>query len=383
MKVCIDARGLNWYKGTGIGTYTNNLIKNILKLNYEIDYHLFWSGNGYNSLKNNNVKILMASKKYESFFEKYYIPSYIKNREIDIYHVPQNGIGLMENIKCTKIVTIHDLIPYVLPETVGRGYLKRFLTDMPKIIENSEGIVTVSQYSKNDILKFFPSFPEDDIFVTPLAADDIFKPLDKIYCKKFLKNLYNIELPYFLYLGGFSLRKNVRSLILAFEKALPSFNNATSLVIAGMLKEEGEILKTLVEERNLGKYIKFIGFCPLETLPALYNNCEAFVYPSIYEGFGLPPLEAMSCKVPVITSNTTSISEVAGDSALYTDPSDFLSIAEALVKVRNDESLRIQLSEKAYQRSRNFSWKKTAEATLKAYRKIYEKYLCDKKLPLG
>ncbi|MDD7792662.1 glycosyltransferase family 4 protein [Clostridium sp. 'White wine YQ'] len=375
MDVCIDVRGLNWYRGTGIGTYTYNLLKNILGIESDNKYHLIWSGDGYESFINEKISVLMASKKHQRFFENYYIPSYIEKKHLDIYHVPQNGMGLAQDIPCNKIVTIHDLIPYILPETVGAGYLKRFLMEMPKIIENSQGIITVSEYSKKDILRFFPHFSDDDIFVTPLAANEEFRPLDKDKCKNYLSETYNISTPYFLYLGGFSSRKNVKGLILAFEKALLSFNKPTSLVIVGSLREEGEALKSLVESKHLNQYIKFIGFCSEEVLPILYNACEAFVYPSTYEGFGLPPLEAMCCKAPVIASNITSIPEVVQDAGILINPYDILDISNSLVNLSQNDALRIALSEKAYERSKDFSWEKTAEITLKAYSKINEKYL--------
>ena len=375
MKICVDARGLNWYKGTGIGTYTYNLLVNMINLNREDFYHIFWSGGDYDSFHNDKTKILMASKKHQRFFESYYIPSFVKKELIDIYHIPQNGIGLEENIDCKKVVTIHDLIPYILPETVGKGYLKKFLTTMPKIMDNSHGILTVSNYSKKDILRFFPEIDEDDVFVTPLAANENYRPLNKDFCKKHVQEKYGINTPFFLYLGGFSSRKNVKGLILAFEKAFRSFPKERSLLIIGSLREEGEKLKQLVQDKSLQKNIVFGGFCENSDLPVLYNACEAFVYPSLYEGFGLPPLEAMSCATPVITSNITSIPEVVGDSGLLINPLDILDISNALVKISEDSNLSEDLSIKGLERSKYYSWENTAKETLKAYNKINEKYL--------
>lgn len=375
MKVCIDGRGLNWYKGTGIGTYTYNLLKNILRLNDEDLYYIFWSGSDYHDFKSEKSKILMASKKHQRFFENHYIPSFIKKESIDLYHIPQNGMGLAENMNCNKVVTIHDLIPYILPETVGKGYLKKFLYTMPQIMDNVQGILTVSEYSKGDILKFFPELDEDDIFVTPLAANKIYKPMDKYYCNKYVTEKYGVTSPYYLYLGGFSTRKNVKGLILAFKEALKSFPQERQLLITGSLREEGEKLRELVQKESLEKHILFSGFAPDEDLPILYNACEAFVYPSLYEGFGLPPLEAMSCKVPVITSNVTSIPEVVSDCGLLVDPLDTLQIAESLVKICESPSLRESLSEKGFERSKLYSWENTAKNTINAYRKINEKYL--------
>ena len=148
----------------------------------------------------------MTSKRHQRFFEDHYFPENIAKENIDIYHMPQNGIGFSENIPCKKIVTIHDLIPYVMPETVGKGYLLKFLKEMPLIIEGSNGIITVSQFSKQDILKFFP-IDASKIFVTPLAADKKYTPLDKNYCKTFLKDMF-IKLCHLVQIEFNSVSKN-------------------------------------------------------------------------------------------------------------------------------------------------------------------------------
>ena len=172
MKIAIDARSATLHQGTGIGTYTNNLISEILSLDSNDEFTLFCSGKFNEDFNKKNTNIVYSSGRHGSFYEKYYIPNVLKESNADLYHIPQNGIGFDFDTKIPTIVTIHDLIPYIMPETVGKGYLERFLRDMPNIISNSCGILTVSEYSKKDILKFFSSYPEDKIFVTPLAANN-------------------------------------------------------------------------------------------------------------------------------------------------------------------------------------------------------------------
>ena len=263
------------------------------------------------------------------------------------------------------------LIPYILPETTGRGYLERFLKNMPNIIDSAKGIITVSEYSKKDILKFFNHISEDKIFVTPLAANSNFKPLDKEACRKLVNSKFNFNNPYILYIGGFSSRKNARDLILAFDKIYKDLNSEHTLLLAGSLKDEGKKLYELSKTLSSKDNIIFTDFISEDLLPTLYNGAEAFVYPSLYEGFGLPPLEAMSCKTAVITSNITSIPEVTGDSALLINPFDRNELEKTIVSLLNDENLKHQLAEKGYKRSLQFSWKNTAIKTLEAYRKIY------------
>lgn len=370
MKIAIDARSAALHHGTGIGTYTENLISEMLSLNSKDEFTLFCSGKVNENFNTRNSNIFFSSGRHGSFYEKYYIPNELSKTHIDLYHIPQNGIGFNFDTEFPTIVTIHDLIPYIMPETVGSGYLDRFLRDMPTIISKSSAILTVSEHSKKDILKFFSSYPEDKIFVTPLAANNNFKPLNKTACKLYVEKIYHIETPYILYIGGFSLRKNALGLIKAFTKVYRDLNTPYKLLLGGSLKDEGMKLSTFVKENNMEDKIIFAGYIEDASLPVLYSGCDAFVYPSFYEGFGLPPLEAMSCKAPVITSNLTSIPEVTKDDAILINPYKLEELEKALVTLLNDEELKIKLSEKGYSRSLEFTWKKTAQNTLEVYRQL-------------
>lgn len=372
MRIALDARGINWYHGTGIGTYTENILLNLINIDKKNDYYIYWSGKNYNKFKRNNSHIIMSSKKHHRFFEDYFFPYNNLNKDIDVYHVPQNGIGLSSSIKCNKIVTVHDLIPYIMPKTVGKGYLTKFLQEVPKIIRNSDAIITVSECSKQDILKFFPIDP-NKIYVTPLAADKIYKPLKKENCKIFLKNFYNIDCPFVLYIGGFSTRKNVENLVLSFKKVCNEINENYKLVIAGSLKDNGKKLVELCEKLNISNKVIFPGFIPESHLPIFYNSCDVFVYPSLYEGFGLPPLEAMRCMAPVITSNISSIPEVVGNSGILINPLNKEDLTIALGKILTNASLRKFYARKGYIRALDFSWERTALETLKVYNSFKSK----------
>lgn len=366
MKIAIDCRGINWYHGTGIGTYTDNLVKNIINSDTVNQYRLFWSGKSYLDFERHNCTCVMTSSKHHKFFQESYFPSNIEKENIDLYHAPQNGIGLSCNVNCKKVVTLHDLIPYTMPETVGKGYLLKFLKEIPHIVEMADGIITVSEFSKGDILKFFPMDP-NKIKVTPLAASHIFRPLDKNKCFQFIKNKYHIEENFLLYLGGFSDRKNVHGIIEAFSRSKSHFNEDIKLVILGSYKDSSQKLIKLVESLQMSKHIIFAGFIPEEELPYFYNAAQAFVYPSFYEGFGLPPLEAMSCNTPVITSNTTSIPEVVKDCGLLINPYNMIELQNAMESMVNDKLLQEKLREKGLSRSKAFSWQNTAQKTIEAY----------------
>lgn len=376
MKIGIDARGINLYKGTGIGTYTENVVKELLNIDNKNSYTLYWYGSGYEAFKNTNCKINLISKGHHDFFESAYLPYNTLKNNLDIYHIPQNGIGLSEDLSCIKISTIHDLIPYIMPETVGRGYLLKFLKSMPAIVEKSDAIITVSEYSKKDLLKFFPINP-DKIYVTPLAANKNYKIMNKEYCCGYLLNNYNIKNKFILYIGGFSSRKNVKALIYAFSKIKNSFSKPINLVIVGSNKDDLNNLKVLCDRLRISKDVIFTGYVKEIELPIFYNACEVFAYPSLYEGFGLPPLEAMSCGAPVVTSDISSIPEVVKDNGILINPFKNSEIENALWKVLSDETLRNDLIAKGIKNSAAFSWRKTAEKTLAVYTDVYKKKLAN------
>ncbi|OPJ63369.1 glycosyltransferase family 4 protein [Clostridium oryzae] len=371
MRIAMDARGINWYRGSGIGTYTDSLLCTLLNIDKENYYHIYWSGDDYDRVTNDNSRIIMTSRKHHRFFQQSYIPGNLAKENIDIYHVPQNGIGLCSAVNCRKVITIHDLIPYIMPETVGRGYLLKFLKEVPNILEISDGVITVSEWSKRDILKFFP-VDENKIFVTPLAADIRYKPLDKNWARYMVAKRLNIKLPFLLYVGGFSPRKNVKSLIMAFSNIINSLSKEFVLVIAGSLKDDGNMLKELCDRLKISSNVFFTGFVEEDFMPILYSAAEVFVYPSLYEGFGLPPLEAMSCGTPVITSNVSSIPEIVGDAGILIDPYDTSNLVNALGTLLENEPLKLELIDKGLNRAKLFSWEKTAEKTLEVYKKIIE-----------
>ncbi|WP_027632652.1 glycosyltransferase family 4 protein [Clostridium hydrogeniformans] len=368
MNIAIDARGINWYKGTGIGTYTDNVLNELLEIDDYNNYSIYWSMDDYSRLKKKNTNIIMTSRRHQRFFEQNYFPNHLKRENIDIFWLPQNGMGLLGEGANKYVITIHDLIPYTMPETVGRGYLSKFLREMPHIIEKSHGILTVSEWSKNDILKFFP-IDENKIHVTPLAANNNYRPLDKVMCKEYLKNNLGIDKEFVLYVGGFSKRKNVKSLVDILDRA--NVKKDYLLVLPGSIKDEGQKLLDYVKSKGLERNVIFPGYCSEETLAILYNSCSLFVYPSFYEGFGLPPLEAMCCGAPLLCSNLTSIPEVVGDNGVLFDPYDNDMFLKEFEDILNDCDKNIYFKNKSLERAKNFSWRKTAEKTLIALNNIH------------
>ncbi|NMM61580.1 glycosyltransferase family 4 protein [Clostridium sp. P21] len=370
MKVGIDARAAKWYRGTGIGTYTYQLINCLNKIDNTNDYLLFTPENSQSTIPlKSNFKLSSISEESEgSFWDEVNIPNILKNKDIDLYHIPQNGVGLPYDKKCSFIITLHDVIPYKMPETVSHRYLKIFSEQIPMIVSKCDGIITVSNHSKKDIVEAF-NFPEDKVYVTPLAAEDIYKPLNKALSKNIIKKNYSIDGDFILYVGGFSPRKNIIGLIEGFSKLLNYYKNDIKLVIAGKRGKSYELYKKRAEELNISDKIIFPGFILIDHLPYLYNASKLFVYPSFYEGFGLPPIEAMSCGIPVIGSNSTSVPEVLGNSGLLIDPNNIDELCNSMLKILYDKNLREELILSGLVRSSKLTWEKTAKQTLLAYDK--------------
>lgn len=371
MKIGIDGRAAKWYRGTGIGTYTYQLINCLNRIDNINKYLLFMPENcKYDmELKKNFYLNSITEGKQDNFWDEVNIPNILKDKNIELYHVPQNGVGLPIDKKCRFLITLHDVIPYKMPETVSDRYFKIFSNQIPKIVSECDGIITVSNYSKKDIIEAF-NFPEDKVYVTHLASEDIYRPLDKRVSKYVAKKYYSIEDDFILYVGGFSPRKNIVGLIESFSKLMCTYKKDIKLVIAGKKGKSYEIYKNRAEELHISDKVLFPGFVSIEHLPYIYNAAELFVYPSFYEGFGLPPIEAMSCGVPVIASNVTSVPEVVGDGGLLINPRDIDNLYESMLRVLSDKELRKKLIASGIAKSCDLSWEKTANETISVYNKI-------------
>lgn len=367
MKIGIDGRAAKWYRGTGIGTYTHELLSSLNESLANNEYLVFLpEGSCLDNLKENfKIKSINADLE-ENFWDQVHVPNILDDKNIELYHVPQNGVGLSPKISCKKVITLHDIIPLRMPQTVSDRYLKIFNEELPEIIESCDGIITVSNFSKNDISQEF-NFPKNKIYVTPLAAEKIYRPLNKLTCKKIMKIKYNISDDFILYVGGFSPRKNILGLIESFSLINKDRRKNIKLIITGKKGFSYSKYKQRTKDLNVQDDVIFTDFIPLYDMPVFYNACRFLVYPSFYEGFGLPPLEAMACGTPVITSSVTSIPEVCGNSAILIDPYNTDSLKDSMERLLDDAKLNCEMTKKSLTRSFNYSWTKTADKTISAY----------------
>lgn len=358
MKIGIDTQSASG-KATGIGYYTRSLIN---------EYKSF-DGLSLFCYKNSSCAELNTGKRL--LWENVSLMSMAKRDKIDILHVP-GFAGPKRKGVFKKVTTVHDLIGMIYPRNLGcvsRFYWQKWL---PACVKDSDHIIADSENTKNDILRLL-RVPEEKVSVIYLAVDSRFKKLEKTPAHKLLLKKYDINNRYILNVGTVEPRKNIFNLIKAFKLFIgESHDKDMSLVIAG--KKGWDYDRCLANARSLGVMdnMRFCDYVDDKDLPILYNNAEAFVYPSYYEGFGLPVLEALNCGVPVICSNKSSLPEVAGEAALYIEPDDMQSIKEMLLKSVYDNDTRQSLSEKALARVKDFSWKKTADRTIGLYRKVID-----------
>jgi len=357
-------------KGGGIGVYVYNLIKNLNIIDKENKYYLIHYMRTDLDIYKSNKEIVIHRPKIplKSAIWRYGIlPRKLRNQGIDLIHDPYEIGPLSFDIPFKKIITIHDVTPLLFPKLYGLIGIMLHKILYKKTVRNVDKIITCSTFSKKDIIKYL-KVSQEKIKVIYNAADEKFKPLKQKEIIE-VRQKYNLGAQFILYVGLLHPRKNIPSLIKAYHK-LKKEGMGNKLVIAG--KRSGkykEIFKT-VERLNLQKNVIFTGYVPDEDLPALYNAADLFVYPSLYEGFGLPPLEAMACGTPVITSNTSSLPEVVGNAGIMIDPYDVDGLAKAMYKVLRNDRLRDDMIKKGLKRAKMFSWEKAAKETLDVYEEI-------------
>lgn len=259
-----------------------------------------------------------------------------------------------------KVLVVYDTVIKDYPETMS--FRTRTMLDLTlkRSIRRADKIITISEFSKNQIIKHFGVAPEN-IVIIPCAADEkkFFPMDDREAVRRQVCPKYGIDGKYYLYLGNLEPRKNIVRLVEAYSKAVKKRSDIPLLVIAGGKGWLYEEIFNKVKELGLSDKVIFTGYVDDEDVPLIMNGAEAFCFPSIYEGFGMPPLEAMSCGVPVIVSNTSSLPEVTGDCGISVDPYDTDDIAGALIKMTDRDFSEAQRI-KGIERAKSFSWKKSA-----------------------
>jgi glycosyltransferase involved in cell wall biosynthesis len=366
LRIGIDIHSLGGQQG-GNETYFQELTRRLIELPGAHELVLYYTNAAARERfsTNGHVTLERLRPRHPLLRIPLTIPWRTREDRLDVFHA-QHIVPPF--LKCKTVTTIPDIAYEHFPEAFPRrqrAWLKRLVRDSAN---RADHIITVSEYSKRDIVQTY-GIPEDKITVTYEGAGQEFRPGDKGKAKEELGRKYGITGNFVLYLGRLQARKNLTRVVEAFAKVrragLPS-----KLVLAGKQDSLFEPVLARIRELQMENDVLLPGFLPAEDVPLFYNAAEVFIYPSLYEGFGLPVVEAMACGVPVITSQGSSLEEVAGDAALLVDPLSDSSIASAMQRVLEDSALRLRLREAGLSRSKLFDFQKTARQTMHVYERL-------------
>lgn len=363
---------------SGIGIYTYELTKRLQQYkDIEFNAHIFNFINRNDiskDLEGIDIEKMLCSLFPYGVYRRiwHYIPikyKWLFNDNADIYHFFNFIVPPRVNGKV--ITTVYDMTYKLYPETMDKNNLKRLNDDMEYSVNRADKIITITESSKKDIIKFLDINPSK-IEVIYCGVDyDTFNKSFLVDEKYKVRNKYNLPEGYILYMGTLEPRKNIDSIIEAFAliKKQKDFDNI-KLVIAGKKGWLFEDIFNLVDKLNLKDQVIFTDYVDERDKPIIYNMATLFVFPSLYEGFGIPVLEAMASSVPVITSNVSSLPEVAGDAAILVNPKDIEGIAKNMIKILSDDDFKNELVRKGHIQAQKFTWEASAEKLYNVYKEV-------------
>jgi glycosyltransferase involved in cell wall biosynthesis len=367
VRIAIDARKLRDY---GIGTYVRNLLKTLARHPGDDTYVLLCraADTEFVAALGPRFEALCESAGNYSVREQVSVPMALRRARVDLFHAPHYVVSPLT--PCPYVVTIHDCIHLRFPQYLPNRFAYTYARTMMRLAaRRAERILTVSNASKDDIVHYLKVPPDtveviynglDERLAATPTADDLAR----------VRQRYQLTSPFILYAGNIKPHKNVDRLIEAYSILRRRGITGTKLLILGDEISKYPNLRRLVHRFQLHQHVRFLGFVPDATLAALYRLASVFVFPSLYEGFGLPPLEAMAAGAPVITSNISSLPEVVGDAALLIDPMDAGAIADAMARVLCEPALREELQRRGRERITHFSWDRSVARIREVYAEL-------------
>lgn len=367
MKIGIDTHSAEG-DGAGNRTYIRGLVRALAALPGDAEYVLYALDPGhafYGELSAHpHVTVRRLRPRHPIARIPLALAAASYRDRLDVLHVQYVGPPCHRG---ALVVTIHDLAFLRIPRSFPPMQALRLRWQVPANARRAAAVITGSEYSKRDLHDAY-GIPERDIAVIPLGIDPAPARARDPAALEALRRAFGITHRYVMCVGRLNARKNLVGLLRAFERVRPGLAEPAQLVIAGPRDYQADRLDRAIASSPWRRDVLRVGYVSGEQLPALLSGATVFAYPSLFEGFGLPPLEAMGCGVPVICSRATSLPEVVGDAALTFDPTDVDAIAAAMLAVLNDPALRASLVRKGRERSARFTWPSAAARTLEVYR---------------
>src|SRR5262249_29285808 len=372
MRIALDAIPLAAAK-TGIGHYTDALAHSLASLHSAHEYVLLSPFDFVFDVTNGHPRNL--NKQFfpvRRVFRKWWLlglPAMLQLSPMDLFHGTNYCIPIYS--PCPTVVTIHDLSLFTQSHTHEELNVVRGKRRVPIMARRASAIISPSEWTKREIIQHL-GIPPEKIRIIAEAARTEMKPVAADQCRPILDR-HEIHPPYLLYVGTIEPRKNLLTLIRSYDKLVRTTPHKPQLVLAGGRGWLYDEVFKQVEELKLADMVRFTGYVDDRDLPALYSAAHAFVYPSFYEGFGLPPLEAMACGTPVITSNTTSLPEVVGKAGQMHDPNDVEALTRAIVSLFDDTNTRNHFVRTGLEQAARFSWDRAARETQSLYDEVMAK----------
>ncbi len=357
MRVAFDLSSTRGEK-TGIGIYTDNLVRALRELPQRDEIKIVELADHAPANQRTDRRILR---------EQFAIPRLIARAGVHLVHL--TGFAAPRRAPRPVVLTVHDLIGVLFSKNfppAARFYWSRYL---PFTLRYPRRLIAESEHTKKDVV-CLANVPADRVRVIPNGRDEMFQPIYDRNALERARARLGLPSTFLLFVSTLEPRKGVDTLIEAFARIAGAVPD--ELVIVGKRGWFWEKLIAQVQRAGLERRVRFLDYVPQEQLPVVYNLARAFVFPSRYEGFGFPPLEAMACGTPVICSNASSLPEVVGDAAILIPPHDGEGFARAMLQIVGNECLRAELRERGLRRAQVFSWERAARETLQVYREVVE-----------
>lgn len=376
MKIAIDIRRMTEF---GVGTYTRNIVRALARLDHENEYFLIGSPEAVAELTSvspnfQNIPLPQTDATVKGYLE---CRAIVKRLQCDLLHVP-HLFWLPRNLPCPYVMTVHDLLEHMYGARKSSGFKRSLHFQLTRrVLHGAERILAVSNFTKNEIEKVF-GISSNRLEVVHNAIDPRFLHGHATEAdRQFLAERYQITHPFLLYAGRISPHKNLVRIIEAFSALKAElekeemYPDLKLIIIGDELSKHPDLRRTVIRG-GVQNDVRFLGFVPIDVLRIFYDAAKVFVFPSLYEGFGLPPLEAMAHGTPVLTSNASSLPEVVGHSAVMVNPENVFEIMRGLHRVLIDQTLREKLKQRGYEQVKKFSWDESARKILRVYEEVAE-----------